>query len=108
MCARLRRTGVEKSDHRHPWLLSVGREWPCSRTTDDGDETRAASFDHLVGGDLQRQRNGQAEQLGALEIDDQFESGWLYDRNVPGPLAIEHSAGIDARLAPPVRDAGSI
>jgi hypothetical protein len=37
-------------------------------------------FDHLVGGHLQRQRHGKTERFRALEIDDEFEFGWLQHR----------------------------
>jgi hypothetical protein len=37
-------------------------------------------LDHLVGGYLQAQRHGEAESLGGLEVNHQFELGWLHDR----------------------------
>jgi hypothetical protein len=44
-------------------------------------------------------RDGQAERLGGLEIDDELECGRLLDREVGGLLALEDLAGVDADLA---------
>ena len=37
----------------------------------------AALFNHLVGRHLHNQRHSDAERLRGLEIDDEFEFGWL-------------------------------
>jgi|SRR5262245_5860058 len=37
-------------------------------------------FDHLVGGKQKFRRNGQAECLGRLEVDDEVVFGWLLIR----------------------------
>src|ERR1700686_2600634 len=58
----------------------------------------AASLDHLVGGRQQRFRDGEAEGLGGLEVDDQFELGGLLHRQIGSFLAFENTAGIDANL----------
>jgi hypothetical protein len=47
------------------------------------------SFNHLVRGSEQRSRYGEAENLGSLEIDDQFELGGLLDRQVARSCALE-------------------
>ena len=50
----------------------------------------AYSFDHLVGELLELQRNLEAERLGGLEVDDQFELGGLLDREVDGLGSLEN------------------
>jgi hypothetical protein len=35
--------------------------------------TAKSSFDHLVGNGEQRRRHSEAERLGGIELDDQFE-----------------------------------
>jgi hypothetical protein len=47
------------------------------------DISGAASWsllDHLVGGDEQLVRHGEAERPGRLDVDDELELGRLYDR----------------------------
>jgi hypothetical protein len=47
---RVRRCGVQESDHRHPRLLPPRRDQPPSRAAEKRDELASLSFDHLVGG----------------------------------------------------------
>ena len=48
-----------------------------------------ASFHHLVGSHLQRERNGQADRHCGFEVDHQFEFCRLNDWQVGGFLAFE-------------------
>ena len=51
-------------------------------------------FDHLVGAADQRQRNGKAEGLGSLQVDDQLDFGGLLDRQIGRLLALENLGGV--------------
>src|SRR5262245_1243377 len=65
-------------------------------------------FDHLIGGDKQGGRNGEAKRLGGLEIDSQMEFGWLNNRQVAWFFALENPAGINADLAINIGDAYAV
>src|SRR5262249_35726068 len=47
-------------------------------------ERRRCSLDHLVSPQQQRGRDGQAEGLGRLEVDDQLKLGGLFDWEISG------------------------
>jgi len=66
------------------------------------------SFDHLVGQIEHARRNGQAERLGGLEIDDQLECRRLLDRQIGGLGALEDLSDINADLAKGAGKTGSI
>jgi hypothetical protein len=54
---------------------------------------RSSLLDHLVSGGQQRFRDGQAERLGGLEVDDEFEFGRPNDRQLGrfrAPLSSSH------------------
>jgi hypothetical protein len=57
--------------------------------------TSAGLFDYLVGEQLHLAGNGQAERLGGLEVDDEFEIGGLHHRQVGGLRAFEDAAAIN-------------
>src|SRR5215510_13214580 len=70
----------------------------------------AHSFDHLVGEQLQRIRNVQSNCSRSLEIDHQFELGWLIDWQVCRLGALEKPCCIDAGFAilvPDIRSVGT-
>ena len=53
-------------------------------------------------------RHGEAERLGGLEIDDEFELGRLHDRQVCRLLALKNPSSIDAGSAVGIGYAGSV
>src|SRR5690348_3003188 len=65
-------------------------------------------FDQLVGAALQRHRNGEAERLRGLEVDDELDFRGLLNRQVGWLFALEDAAGVDADLAKQLRNIGSI
>jgi len=50
----------------------------------------------------------EAERLGGLEVDHQFELGRLYDRKVGGLLAFENPAGVNTDQTVRIHKASSI
>src|SRR5262249_7606060 len=68
----------------------------------------AASLDYLVGDREHARGNGEAEQLGGLEVNDKLKLGRLHDWQVGRLLALENPAGIDAGLVIRIGDVGSI
>ena len=54
------------------------------------------SLDHLVGAAEQRERNGEPERPGGLEIKKQLDLRDLLDRQIGRLLALENPAGVDA------------
>src|SRR4051794_23740390 len=71
-------------------------------------QQHSCSFDHLVGAGEQRCRDREAERLSGLEIDHQFEFGWLQDGQVPGILTLQNPPSVSADLAIPVSKAGAV
>jgi len=70
--------------------------------------TLASGRTHLVGGGQQRFRDGEAERLGSLEVDDEIDFCDLLHREVGGFVALENAPSIDASLAVPIADAAAI
>jgi hypothetical protein len=50
---------------------------------------RANLFNHLVGARQEGRRHGEAERLGGAQVDDEFELGWLLDRQVGGARTLD-------------------
>src|SRR5262245_63327707 len=66
------------------------------------------SLDHLVDAANHRQRDGEAERLGGLHVDDELHFGRLLDRQLGGLLAFENSARIDAERAVRIQNGASV
>src|ERR1700734_1494080 len=64
-------------------------------------------LDHLVSGGQQRLRDGEAERVGGLEVDDQLDFYGLLDRQIGWFLAFENAPGINANLAEPIAEAAA-
>src|SRR5262249_14048642 len=65
-------------------------------------------FDHLVRGDQQVGRYGQAERLRGLQVDDQFELGRPNNRQIGRLRAFENATNVDAKLSVHVGNAVAI
>ena len=63
------------------------------------EPTCAASLDHLVGAAGERQRDGDAERLGGLEVQKQLNFRALLDRQLARLFAFENAGGVDAGQA---------
>jgi hypothetical protein len=61
------------------------------------------SVDHLVGQDQSRRRHGEAERFGCLQVDHEFEFGWLLDREIGGLSAFEDFIDVVGCLAEQIR-----
>src|SRR5262249_39603633 len=60
------------------------------------DRQAAASFDHLVDAAEQRERDSDAERLGGLEVQEQFNFGDLLDRLLVRLLTFKNTGSVDA------------
>src|SRR6266498_4659684 len=56
-------------------------------------------FDYLVGATEEREREGEAEGFGCLEVDEQLEFRDLLDWQISRLVSLEYASGIDACLA---------
>ena len=59
-------------------------------------EQHSCSFDHLVGAAGQRQRNGDAERPGGLQVDVHLDLGRQLNRQFGGFFALENPPSVDA------------
>ena len=53
-------------------------------------------FDHRIGAGQERSRNFDAQRLGRLHVDDEFEFGRQLDRHIGRLLTFENAADINA------------
>ena len=65
-----------------PALMHRSKQHPHSMTL--SARSTAVSLDHLVGAAEQRRRHFEAKRFRSLEIDNQLELGWLFDRQIAG------------------------
>ena len=77
------------------WEVPQPQGWrPSILTQPHRELAPPSSFDHLVGALLHRYRNGQAERLGGLEVDDQLELGRRLHRQIAWLLALQDTIDI--------------
>src|SRR5882724_6535493 len=58
------------------------------------NRTFACSLNYLIGGRDECRRYGKAQLLGRLEVDGQFEFGYLVDRDIAGLCSSENCVDI--------------
>src|ERR1700686_3515763 len=80
----------------------------CARSRPNALQQIWSLLDHLVGEREEGGRDGNAEHLGSVEINDELEFGCLHNREVARALPLENATGIDASLSVSVRDTGAI
>src|SRR5882762_7073894 len=61
------------------------------------------SLDHLIRSQQQRRRDGEADGLGRLEVDDQLELRRLLDREIPRLRALEDLVDEESRAPEEIR-----
>src|SRR5690242_15402234 len=76
-------------------MRSADRRVRFGPGADSCTAARSILFDHLVGAAAQRQRHGDAERSGGLDVDVQFDFRCLLDRQIGRLLTLEDTAGID-------------
>src|SRR3974377_238154 len=83
-----------KSGH---WL-SVSACALCAKSRHEQLQQNGGLLDHLIGGHLHDLWNCQAERLGGLEIDDEFDFRGLLHRKLGRLIALEDAIDIEGRL----------
>ena len=77
-------------------MLARRHDAVCQEKT-HAPQQRGCSLDLLVGAREKRRRDGEAERLGRLEVDDQFVSGLRQHRKVGWFLALEDAIHVSSR-----------
>jgi len=94
------RREAKVSDPRKPLrLLRARRERPRDRRAAQNGDELPISLDHLVGGNEQLVRHGEAEHPGGLEIYHEFKLDRFLDREVGGFRALQDFVHINRRAA---------
>jgi hypothetical protein len=87
-------TFIDGYQHANPphqlTALRARRDRPRRRAAEQRDEL-APSLDHLVGAAGERQRDSDAERLGGLQIQEEFDFGGLLNRQIGRLVALENS-----------------
>src|SRR5215510_11863160 len=69
---------------------------PSGRPSQESSLPILTSFNHLVGAAEQRERDSDAERLGGLEVQEQFNFGDLLDRQLVRLLTFKNTGSVDA------------
>src|SRR5882672_2268102 len=70
--------------------------------------TAAKLFDHLVSADKNRGRYGEAERFGSLHVDQEFELGRLFNRQIGRLGAFENFINVAACTAEQIDYIGAV
>src|SRR5215470_17720013 len=81
----------------------AGRDW-----LGWGGQPLYGSFDHLIGSNQQRRRDGQAERLGGLEIDGELEFSRLLHWQIGRARAFENFVHVHRCLPPLIAIVGPV
>jgi len=65
-------------------------------------------LNHLVGGEQQVWRNGQAQRVGGFQVDDEFIFGWLLIGQIAGLLATQNAIDVCGGTAVQLNAIGSV
>src|SRR5215208_6459920 len=92
---RHRRRHAKRSSRLNAILRDPAAKCPLSDPA--GKKQHSRSFDDLVGAAEQRQRKGEAERLGGLQIEDELEPGGMYHRQLARLGALEDAVNVKSR-----------